>query len=80
MRFDENPDVDLQLKMNGYRTPPLATPRPICPDVPDTPPPTDLAQGSLVGSIGEVLAWVLLVGMCSAALWKAIAPLLDMPE
>lgn len=75
--YHPNPDVDLQLKMNGYRPKPPPPIRPPCPDVPDTPPPSDLARVGLAGSVGEALLWALLVGMGCTALWKAVAALLD---
>jgi len=75
-RYHKNPDVDLQLKYNGYRPKPPTLIRPPCPDVPDTPPPSGYAQPG-VRKVGEALLWVLLVGMGCTALWKAAAALLD---
>lgn len=73
-RYHKNPDVDLQLKYNGYRPKPPVPP-PLCPD---TPPPYDgSAQASTLDMVGEAFMWALLVGLGCTALWKAVAALIN---
>ena len=76
-RYHQNPDVDLQLKMNGYRPKrplPMRLPAPI--DLP-LPPPRVPPQASTLDRVGEAFMWALLVGLGCTALWKALAALLD---